>query len=334
MRLLADLITWLFAFDDRCDEDELGANPGRLAPALAPLLEVVDRFGTTADAGYQPAGPTAAALHDLCRRIRALGQPGGLLRFSAAFREYLFALLWEATNRQLRRVPRFAEYVQMRRHTGAVLPSFALTDIATDGLAATVDRVDPRVVRLDLLAADLVCWCNDVFSYGKERLRDGHNLATVIAYELSWPERAALTEAAARYNAGLAAYGELEAEVLADADDRLSRMLRSRRRWLRGTYDWSLELPPADRTPESRIKTLVQAMIDTYAQGLASTASWPYSSVATVRVTTITWPTKGGFRICRSMSLTGRFPTCSSSVSPRRPTRGRSATRVPQVQSG
>ncbi|SNT53468.1 hypothetical protein SAMN05421812_108261 [Asanoa hainanensis] len=240
VKLLADLITWLFAFDDRCDEDELGANPARLAPALAPLLEVVDRFGTTAHAGYQPAGPTAAALHDLCRRVRALGRPGGLLKFAAAFREYLFALLWEATNRQLHRVPRFAEYVQMRRHTGAVLPSFALTDLATDGLAATVDRVDPRVVRLDLLAADLVCWCNDVFSYGKERLRDGHNLATVIAYELTWPERAALTEAAARYNAGLAAYGALEAEVLADADGRLSRMLQSRRRWLRGTYDWSL----------------------------------------------------------------------------------------------
>ncbi|MEV0714878.1 terpene synthase [Asanoa sp. NPDC050611] len=239
-RLVADLLTWLFAFDDRCDEDAMGTDPGRLAPALAPLLEVVDRFGTAAHADYQPAGPTAAALHDLCRRIRALGRPGGLLRFSAAFREYLFALLWEATNRQLHRVPRFAEYVQMRRHTGAVLPSFALTDLATDGLAAPADRVDPRVVRLDLLAADLVCWCNDVFSYGKERLRDGHNLATVIAHELSWPERAALTEAAARYNAGLAAYRSLEAEVLAEADTRLSRMLLARRRWLRGTYDWSL----------------------------------------------------------------------------------------------
>ncbi|HTF08946.1 MAG TPA: terpene synthase [Asanoa sp.] len=240
VRLLADLITWLFAFDDRCDEDELGTDPGRLAPALAPLLEVIDRFGTAAHADYQPAGPTAAALHDLCRRVRALGRPGGLLRFSAAMREYLFALLWEATNRQLRRVPRFAEYVQMRRHTGAVLPCFALTDLATDGLAGTVDRVDPRVVRLELLAADLVCWCNDVFSYGKERLHDGQNLATVIAYELGWPERAALAEAAARYNAGLAAYGTLEAEVLLDADGRLTRMLLARRRWLRGTYDWSL----------------------------------------------------------------------------------------------
>ncbi|GIF77990.1 terpene synthase family protein [Asanoa siamensis] len=239
-RLVADLMTWLFAFDDRCDEDALGSDPGRLAPALAPLLEVVDRFGTAAHADYQPAGPTAAALHDLCRRIRALGRPGGLLRFAAAFREYLFALLWEATNRQLHRVPRFAEYVQMRRHTGAVLPSFAVTDLANGGLAGVADRVDPRVVRLDLLAADLVCWCNDVFSYGKERLRDGHNLATVIAHELSWPERAALVEAAARYNAGLATYRDLEAEVLVGADDRLARMLMARRRWLRATYDWSL----------------------------------------------------------------------------------------------
>ena len=50
----------------------------------------------------------------------------------------------------------------------------------------------------------------------------------------------ALAEAAARYNAGLAAYGTLEAEVLLDADGRLTRMLLARRRWLRGTYDWSL----------------------------------------------------------------------------------------------
>jgi len=239
-RLLADLITWLFAFDDRCDEDELGTDPGRLAPVLAPLLEVLDRYGTAAHPTYQPAGPTAAALHDLCRRARAMGNADGLLRFAAAMREYLLALLWEATNRQLKRVPRFEEYVQMRRHTGAVLPSFALTDLGGDGLAATVDRVDPRVVRLDLLAADLVCWCNDVFSYGKERLRDGHNLATVIAFELGWDEQAALTEAAARFNAGLAAYVKLEAEVLTEADERLARMLRGRRNWLRGTYDWSM----------------------------------------------------------------------------------------------
>ena len=240
VRLLADLITWLFAFDDRCDEDDLGTDPGRLAPVLAPLLEVLDRHGTAPHAAYQPAGATAAALHDLCRRVRAMARPVALPRFATAMREYLLAMLWEASNRQLKRVPRFEEYVQMRRLTGAVLPSFALTDLASDGLASTVDRIDPRVVRLDLLAADLVCWCNDVFSYGKERLHDAHNLATVIAFELGWDEMAALTEAAARFNAGVAAYVKLEAEVLDGADGPLTQMVYVRRRWLRATYDWSM----------------------------------------------------------------------------------------------
>ncbi len=121
-------------------------------------------------------------------------------------RQYLVALLWEASNRQQKRVPRLTEYVQMRRHTGAVLPSFTLTDLVGGGFPGAVDRVRPAVARLDLLAADLVCWCNDVFSYGKERGHGGHNLAAVIVADTGCAEDAALAEAAARFNAGLATY--------------------------------------------------------------------------------------------------------------------------------
>jgi hypothetical protein len=240
--LLTDLITWLFAFDDSCDDDGLGADPGLLAPVVSRLLDVLDRLGTPAPAGLLEAtGPTGLALHDLCRRLRAHGRPELLLRFAGQLRSYLLSLLWEAANRQRRRVPTVAEYVQMRRHTGAVHPSFTLTDVAHGG-AGTDQRADPELSRLEELAADLVCWCNDVFSWAKERHQehDGHNLTAVIVGETGQDEEAALADAAARFNAGLIEYLRLEQRLLERDDPAVRRFVTARRCWVRGTYDWSL----------------------------------------------------------------------------------------------
>jgi hypothetical protein len=241
--LLTDLFTWLFAFDDSCDDDGLGADPGRLSPVVARLLDVLDLLGGAAPpALLAAAGPTGTALHDLCQRVRAQGQPSELLRFAGQLRDYLLALLWEAANREHHRVPTVAEYVQMRRHTGAVYPSFTLTDIAHGALPTAERRADPNLSLMDTLAVDLVCWCNDVFSYDKERrlAQDGHNLTVVIARESGRDEWSALAEAADRFNSGLEAYVRLEATVLEGGDPDVARFAAARRCWIRGTYDWSM----------------------------------------------------------------------------------------------
>ncbi|GAB2950735.1 hypothetical protein GCM10027280_44000 [Micromonospora polyrhachis] len=243
LALLTDLVTWLFAFDDNCDDDGLGADPTRLSPAVARLLDVLDRLGGDAPArAVTTAEPAATALHDLCRRVRRLGHPRLLLRFTRQLRDYLLALLWEAANRQHQRVPAVAEYVQMRRHTGAVYPSFTLTDIAHGALPTAERLADPVLSALDALAADLVCWCNDAFSYDKERRLEstGHNLTNAIARETGKDERSALAETVDRFNSGLATYLRLEAEVLAGDDPEVVRFATARRCWIRGTYDWSM----------------------------------------------------------------------------------------------
>ncbi|MCM0676750.1 terpene synthase [Micromonospora phytophila] len=243
LRLLTDLFSWLFVMDDSCDEDGLGDAPTRLAPTVAALLDVLDRHGDPTAGPSTAAGPLGDALDDLCRRVRAVGPPAPLLRFVSQVREYLMALLWEATNREHGRVPELAEYVQMRRHTGGVHPSFTLTDLALGGLPGATDRADPTLVGLELLAADLVCWCNDVFSYGKENRStpDGHNLVTVIASrQTGGDEPSALRAAADRFNDALSAYLAAEATALATADAPVRSVLRARRTWIRATYDWSL----------------------------------------------------------------------------------------------
>ncbi|MEV0154998.1 terpene synthase [Micromonospora sp. NPDC050686] len=241
LRLLADLITWLFVMDDACDEDGLGASPIRLAPVVAALLTVLDRHGDPA-AAPAGAGPLGVALDDVCRRVRAQRRPGALLRLISQLREYLLALLWEAANREHRRVPGTEEYVQMRRHTGGARPAFTLTDLSRDRLPDAARRTEPALAAVDVLAADLVCWCNDLFSYGKERSTapDPHNLVTTIGGETGLGEEAALRAAADRYNAALTAYAAREAALLASGDEAVDAYLATRRDWIRATYDWSL----------------------------------------------------------------------------------------------
>ncbi|MFF4875779.1 terpene synthase [Micromonospora sp. NPDC000668] len=241
LRLLTDLISWLFVMDDACDEDGLGADPSRLAPAIGTLLDVLDRCGDP-DIVPSAVGPLGDALHDLCRRARALGHPALLLRLVSQLREYLLALLWEAANRERRRVPEVAEYVQLRRHIGGVHPCLTLTDLASKEPSGSARRADPALLTLDLLAVDLVCWCNDLFSYGKESQvdPDAHNLVTVIAQESGTDEADALRAAADRFNRRLAAYLTVEEALLAGGDDGLRPALAARRNWVRATYDWSL----------------------------------------------------------------------------------------------
>lgn len=243
--LLTDLVTWLFALDDTCDSGALGTDPARLTVVVDELTAVLDRQG----AGAPHGTPTQLALHDLCRRIAGSGQPAMLRRFTALLRRYLWALVWEAANRARHQVPDVPDYIRMRRHTGAVLPCFVVTDLAERVAPAPgprpgrVDlrRVDLRRARLDLLAADLVCWCNDLFSYARER--DGHNLAAVIAHRHGFDDPAALTAAAGLFADRLDEYQRLEADLLRDAGPALHRVLASRRRWIRATYDWSVHAP-------------------------------------------------------------------------------------------
>lgn len=238
LRLLTDLVTWLFVVDDACDEDGLGDDPARLAPVVAGLLAVLDRHGGP---GAPVENPLGAALDDLCRRASTHGRPALLLRFVSQLRDYLLALLWEAANRRHGRVPGVNEYVQLRRHAGAVHPAFTLTDLAYDVPPGAARRASPALAELETLAGDLVCWCNDLFSYGKENRSkpDAHNLVSAIAAETGQDEPAALRTAADRFNRALAGYAEREAKLLATGDPGVAAFLTARRNWIRATYDWS-----------------------------------------------------------------------------------------------
>lgn len=236
--LFADLASWFFTLDDQWDEGDRGRDPGLLAPVIAELMEVLDRLGE----GEALGPPAARALHDLCRRVRAAGSAGHLHWFTARVRDYLFALGWESSNRAQQRVPTVAEYAHLRRHTSGVAASLVVADLA-HGVAVVEGRLtDPNLGGLDRLVTDWVAWCNDVFSYAKERDRGAaaHNLVTVLMRETGCTEPEGLAEAAARCNGRLAEYLAAEQVALAGGDAEVARMIGARRCFLRGAYDWSV----------------------------------------------------------------------------------------------
>ena len=184
--------------DDACDEDGLGADPVRLGPAISTLLDVLDRCG---DPHVVPpaVGPLGDALHDLCRRTRLHDARRHCCCGSSA---RCGSTCWRCSGRRptgsVGACPRWRSTSQLRRHIGGVHPCLTLTDLASARPLGPTQRANPALVALDLLAVDLVCWCNDLFSYGKESQADpdAHNLVTVLAQDGDADEAAALRAAA------------------------------------------------------------------------------------------------------------------------------------------
>ena len=90
------------------------------------------------------------------------------------------------------------------------------------GCSGPTQRVNPALIALDVLAVDLVCWCNDLFSYGKESQADpdAHNLVTVLAQgRRRGDEATALRTAAGSVQPGAGDYLDAEEALLRRRDD-------------------------------------------------------------------------------------------------------------------
>ena len=113
-QLIADWYLWMFLYDDRCDESEVGRDPARLQAVNAELLEVL--------AGAPPSGhdPVTQLLSDLGTRLRALGTPEWFARFCQTVKAYMAATVWEASNRVRCTPPELETYLALRPVTGCL----------------------------------------------------------------------------------------------------------------------------------------------------------------------------------------------------------------------
>ncbi|MET8862598.1 hypothetical protein ABZW11_06530 [Nonomuraea sp. NPDC004580] len=238
LRLINDWYNWLFAFDDAfCENELMGHRASALARALPPLLEILDgRRRPTAD------DPFGLALQELQQRISEYATPAQVDRWRITVKEYLFAQIWEAANREVDLIPTPEDYVLMRRITGATYTCFALIDVGGGYRLEAEEWHHPDVRMLSDLACDLIGWDNDLLSYAKERGNDKarHNLVTVLATHKSLTLQDALREVAQMHNDAIAAFVARRAALEEWAPPPVRKYVRGLEHWVRGHIEFSL----------------------------------------------------------------------------------------------
>jgi hypothetical protein len=234
---ITDWFSWLFIFDDQCDEGTAGRDPALLSGTVRAVEAALD--GRCPD----DAGPLPAAMADICARIRPQATAAWWQRFSWHAREYLHACLREAANRARGHTPAPAEYPRGRREGGAILPCLDLTEYATSRYLDDHLYWRPGYQTAREAAADIICWTDDLATVAKEHARgDVHNLVIVLAehHSLTWAQ--ATTQASGMLERRITDYLTAEQALLqSEPPQALETSLRGLRHWMRGHLDWGME---------------------------------------------------------------------------------------------
>ncbi|MEU8105444.1 hypothetical protein AB0C18_17145 [Nonomuraea muscovyensis] len=239
LKLLMDWCIWLFAFDDGfCESEDLSRHTALIARALPQMFRVLHDIETD-----EPVTNVfARSLRDVKARIAVHAKPDQLDRWSTATKEYIFAQVWEAANRESDVVPTPEDYVFMRRRTGAMYPVYALIDIAAGHRLTPDEWHHPDIRALTENANDLVVWDNDLFSYAKERQHDKarHNLVNVLITHRGCSLQEALDEVAQMHDGAVAEMVRLRRSVETWAGGSVLAYVEGLEHWVRGHIEYSL----------------------------------------------------------------------------------------------
>lgn len=231
----ADLITWLFLFDDRFGEatgTESSADPGG--------FESYERALRTLDV---PANATAfhRALVDIAERGTALANAAWLSRFADSIASYFRGCLMEGPYRNGRGTPTLAQYRDLRTLSVGAYPVFDLIELASGQILSDHEVNCPEVVGGRELAACLCAWVNDVYSYPKETVaRDPLNLVSVIMNERGLGSEEALSSAVALFNAELEHFCELVHGAKSRSTTSIAAYLNGLEDWVFGNRTWTV----------------------------------------------------------------------------------------------
>ncbi|MFF5207052.1 4-epi-cubebol synthase [Streptosporangium sp. NPDC000396] len=236
LRLVTDWCVWLFAFDDAfCESDRRAAEIARALPQFYAVLEDLD-VGSHVDDVF------ARSLLEIKGRIAACAGDDQLDRWRGVTKDYLFAQVWEAANREDEVVPPLEEYIFMRRRTGAMLTVFALIDIAS-GRPLTVDEWrHPGIRAITESANDVVVWDNDLISYAKESVSGNcrNNLVNVLAAHRSYSKQQAMEEIGEMRNQAIADMVAVRPSLEALGSEAVLAYVRGLEFWISGSVDYSL----------------------------------------------------------------------------------------------
>jgi hypothetical protein len=237
VQIAADLISWLFLFDDAYPEGTYRFDVKGLEAACDRYLHLLERAPNA-----EPHSNFARALLDVHARLSRRAPPSWMKRFVESLRYYFGGCIREAHFRQANQVPTVAEYMDLRRASFGYAPMADLMELNFGTFLTDEERHSPQVVRLRTLGVDISAYVNDLYSYEKERAV-GDMCNVVRTVELN--ERISSEEACARV-------GQLHDEALGQLlllEGRLNtlptspavrNLARAIREWSQGHHDWSI----------------------------------------------------------------------------------------------
>ncbi|WP_175552237.1 terpene synthase family protein [Seinonella peptonophila] len=238
--IAGDWCSWLFLFDDQCDNQDLGRQPDKLRKILDAFIDILEQDRKVT---LKNGSPFEASLSDFWERARAKATHHWIERYRNSLIEYFHALHWESKNRKQKKYPSVKSYIQHRIHSGAVYTVIDLADVVENLSFSQEVLNDPTFNRLRYLANVISCWFNDVLSYEKEKSHnDYHNLVLTLENEKNIPVEEAITEAIRIHDQDVEEFIQLEKKIPSfgtQMDDHIGKYLSVLRSWIRGHVDWS-----------------------------------------------------------------------------------------------
>ncbi len=235
--LAADLISWLFLFDDAYPEGAYRVDARGLEAACARYAQLLEGYPRVA-----PHSNFAVALMDLRQRMLRLAPADWFVRFTESFRYYCAGCVREARFRQSNGVPTVAQYLELRRASFGYAPVCDLMESIFGTFLTDEERRSSEVVRLRTLGVDVSAWVNDLFSYEKERaVGDVCNLVRVVELNEQLSTERARERVGQMHNEALAELLVLERRIReSPATPAVRNLARAICEWSQGHHDWSL----------------------------------------------------------------------------------------------
>ncbi|MEV0193404.1 terpene synthase family protein [Kitasatospora purpeofusca] len=234
LQLAADLIGWLFLFDDYEGEARDAVRLKRTSESCLHIL----RTGALPE---EPHGATRFehALVDLRGRLLGLSDDAFVLQFARSMAKFHAGWLMELPYRLCGSPPTLDTYRRIRPWSIGIHTVFDLLEISTGRpREETRERLEDLYNQAGLAAG----LCNDIHSFAKERdANDPMNIIIVLAYEYGQSLADAAQTAATEYEFQLTRLEEMCAQVSEEAAFTRPEALIAQglRIWVHGATAWT-----------------------------------------------------------------------------------------------
>lgn len=235
--IAADLISWLFLFDDAYPEGTYRFDVKGLELACDRYLNLLENFPHV-----PPHSHFAGALINLRERLGLHAPASWLARFTQSLRYYFQGCVREAHFRQSNTVPSVAEYMDLRRASFGYAPVADLMELIFGTYLTDEERASLQVIRLRTLGVDISAYVNDLYSYEKENaVGDVCNIVKVVELNQGLSADAACAKVGQLHDEALGQLLLMESQLGAiPTSPAVRNLARAIREWSQGHHDWSI----------------------------------------------------------------------------------------------